>query len=204
MDTKIAYFVDRIEYAIRNHDYRDAKMYYDKAVLVVGNVEQVAAYQSTIENGLAKAKSTEQTSNNKKTRKKKPLNEAMIIIPIMLVLIVGYLIYYSINIYPEKHLREEISRTWYQGDVSGGLNSKGLSLNIGEKYDGTYEIVYSHARDGFIDKFKCEIISGEEITVDGNPIHVEIKDGLITFSPSFVDTSDRSVWRSSSYYSNVK
>lgn len=197
MNNKVAYFVERIKYALNNNDYAQAKMYFDKASLYVGYCQEIAEFKQAIDKGLEKAILTEPKTQEIEIKKRKTINEKMIIIPVVLIGIIGYLIYYFTSIYPINHLDKYLlGGTFYQGDVTGGYNSDGVYLEFKDhSEDHTYEIYYRQSGGSLIATLDCEVINGHEITVDGYTIQVEFDDDYITFSPSFVDVSDRSIWR---------
>lgn len=202
MDKKIAYFVKRIEYALHTDNYTDAKMYYDKAVSYVGETPEITAFKASIASGIKKAKPIEpKPIETAEISKRKTINEKAIILPVVLVGIVGYLIYFFVSVYPMHRLRNAIDYgTWYQGEVDSGWSSDGVYLECKEQSDGIIEISYRTSRGMRVAVFECEIVSGSEIVVDGRTIQVELDGDYITFSPSFVDASDRSVWRSDRDY----
>ncbi len=204
MDKKIAYFVKRIEYALHADNYIEAQMYYDKAVSYVGEASEIIAFKASIASGIKKAKPVEQgTKETTEIPKRKTINEKAIILPIVLIGIVGYLIYFLISVYPMRRLRNAIDYgTWYQGEVESGWSSDGVYLECKEQSNGMIEISYRNRRGIREAVFECEIVSGREILVDGRTIHVELDGDYITFSPSFVDASDRSVWRSIREYTD--
>ena len=198
MSNKVAYFVKKIKYALNNNDYIEAKMYFDKASLYVGDCQEIAEFKQTIEKGLENA-TTELKIDEIEIKKRKTINEKMIIIPVVLIGIIGYLIYYFTGIYPINHLDKYLlGGTFYQGDVTGGYSSDGVYLEFKDQIeDHTYAIYYRKSGGSLIATLDCEVINGHEITVDGYTIQVEFDDDYITFSPSFVDVSDRSIWRTS-------
>ena len=197
MNNKVAYFVEKIKYALNNNDYAQAKMYFDKASLYVGDCQEIAEFKQAIDKGLEKAILTEPKTEEIEIKKRKTINEKMIIIPVVLIGIIGYLIYYFTSIYPINHLDKYLlGGTFYQGDVTGGYSSDGVYLEFKDQVeDHTYEIYYRQSGGSLIATLDCEVINGHEITVDGYTIQVEFDDDYITFSPSFVDVSDRSIWR---------
>lgn len=203
MDKKIAYFVKRIEYALHADDYIEAQMYYDKAVSYVGEASEIIAFKASIASGIKKAKPVEQgAKETAEIPKRKAINEKAIILPIVLVGIVGYLIYFFVSVYPTNRLKKAFDYdTWYQGTVDQGWSSEGSYLECREGEDNTFTILYRTAGNSkLIAEFECEVVNGSEILVDGCPIQVDLEDDYITFSPSFVDISDRSVWRSDRDY----
>ena len=197
MNNKVAYFVEKIKYALNNNNYVEAKMYFDKASLYVGDCQEIAEFKQTIDKGLENTVLTEPKTEETEIKKRKTINEKMIIIPIVLIGIIGYLIYYFTSIYPVNHLDKYLlGGTFYQGDVTGGYSSDGVYLEFKDQVeDHTYEIYYRQSGGSLIATLDCEVINGHEITVDGYTIQVEFNDDYITFSPSFVDVSDRSIWR---------
>ena len=95
MDKKTEYFVKKIERAINDGNYTEAKIYYDKATLYLGQIPEVVSYKSTIDSEIKRTKPNKQDSEDVSgIRKRKPINEALIILPIMALVIIGYLIYF--------------------------------------------------------------------------------------------------------------
>ena len=199
MDKKTEYFVRKIERAINDGNYTEAKIYYDKAILYLGQIPEVIAYKSTIDSEIKRTKPNNQDSEDiSGIRKRKPINEALIILPIMALVIIGYLFYFFTNTYPMHHITKELSHTWYQGDLSSS-SSEGVYLEFKSLFN---EIYYRTRSGNLIAKFEYEIVNGKEITVDGYPIRVEFDGDYVTFSPSFVDISEKSVWRSNRNYTS--
>ena len=96
MDKKTEYFIKKIERAINDGNYTDAKIYYDKAILYLGQIPEVIAYKSTIDSEIKRTKPNNQGSEDiSGIRKRKPINEALIILPIMALVIIGYLFFYK-------------------------------------------------------------------------------------------------------------
>lgn len=202
MDKKTEYFVKKIERAINDGNYTEAKIYYDKAILYLGQIPEVISYKSTIDSEIKRTKPNKQDSEDVSgIRKRKPINEALIILPIMALVIIGYLIYFFTNTYPMHHITKELSGTWYQGDLSSS-SSKGVYLEFKDSIDNKYEIWYRTSSGHLVAKLECEIVNGKEIIVDGYPIKVEFDGDYVTFSPSFVDTSEESVWRNYREYTS--
>ena len=202
MDKKTEYFVRKIERAINDGNYTEAKIYYDKAILYLGQIPEVVSYKSTIDSEIKRTKPNKQDSEDVSgIRKRKPINEALIILPIMALVIIGYLIYFFTNTYPMHHITKELSGTWYQGDLSSS-SSKGVYLEFKNSIDSKYEIWYRTSSGHLVAKLECEIVNGKEIIVDGYPIKVEFDGDYVTFSPSFVDTSEESVWRNYREYTS--
>ena len=199
MDKKTEYFIKKIERAINDGNYTDAKIYYDKAILYLGQIPEVIAYKSTIDSEIKRTKPNNQGSEDiSGIRKRKPINEALIILPIMALVIIGYLFYFFTNTYPMHHITKELSHTWYQGDLSSS-SSEGVYLEFKSLFN---EIYYRTRSGNLIAKFEYKIVNGKEITVDGYPIRVEFDGDYVTFSPSFVDISEKSVWRSNRNYTS--
>ncbi len=201
MDKKIAYFVKRIECALHTGNYADAKMYYDKAVSYVGELPEITAFKASIASSIRAKPVEQEPKETVEISKRKTINEKAIILPVVLVGIVGYLIYFLISVYPMHRLRNAIHYgAWYQGEVDSGWSSDGVYLECKERSNDIIEISYRDSRGIRKAVFECEIVSGSEIVVDGRTIHVELDGDYIMFSPSFVDASDRSVWRSNREY----
>lgn len=199
MDKKTEYFVRKIERAINDGNYTEAKIYYDKAILYLGQIPEVISYKSIIDGEIKRIKPNKQDSKDVSgIRKRKPINEALIILPIMALMIIGYLIYFFTNTYPMHHITEELLHTWYQGDLSSS-SSEGVYLEFQDLHN---EIYYRTRSGNLIAIFEYEIVNGKVITVDGYSIRVEFDGDYVTFSPSFVDTSEKSVWRNYREYTS--
>lgn len=195
MDKKAEYFMTKIEETIKAGQFSEAKSYYNKACSNIGEIPEISIYKEAIEAGVKKSEPRDSPG------KRKPINKNLIIVPLAIVGIVAAIIYYFTNNYPVSHLRKELCHTWYQGDLSSS-SSKGVYLEFKNSIDNKYEIWYRTRSGNFIAKFECEIVNGKEITVDGYPIRVEFDGDYVTFSPSFVDTSEKSVWRSNRKYTS--
>lgn len=199
MDKKTEYYIKKIEQAINGGNYTEAKIYYDKAILYLGQIPEVIAYKSTIDSEIKRTKPNQQNSEDiSGIRKRKPISEALIIFPIIALVIIGLLFYFFTNTYPMHRITKELSGTWYQGDLSSS-SSEGVYLEFKSLFN---EIYYRTSSGNLIAKLEYEIVNGKEITVDGYPIRVEFDGDYVTFSPSFVDISEKSVWRNNREYTS--
>ena len=190
MDKKAEYFIEKIEETIKAGQFIEAQSYYNKACSIVGEIPEISVYKETIESGVKSITPTE---------KRKPISKNLVIASVVIVGIIGALIYYFTAIYPPNHLKNQLSsHRWYQGNFSGSpMMSDGISLEFKKQYDDTLEIEFRKASGMLITSFSCEIVNGHEITVDGYFVQVEFKGDTVIFTPSFTDTSEKSVWSSS-------
>lgn len=199
MDKKYEYFVKKINQAIKDKNFQEAKYYYEKAISFAGQLPEIESYKSTIDDGILSIPNKLDEEQNKKPHKPKTINEKLIIIPIVIMGIIGFLIYFFVDVYPVNHLISVLDGTWYQGDVSTS-HSEGLKLNISDQGDRKIKIKYEKNGGGTIDTIEGKIINGHTISVygfDNVPIEVtfEEKNEIVVFSPSFLDLSKTSRWK---------
>ena len=230
MDRKVEYFIKKIEESLQDKNYAEAQFYYKKSISAVGIVEEIAPYKIIIEESLQNKNYAESTSSSSEVGnittsekeigedssnaghnsnnvdmqavnaiKNKIINDKLIAAVVISIGIIAFIIYYIFGIYPENHLRKEFYKTWYQGDVSSNT-SGGSYLEFNEQVDETFKIYYRASNHSLIGSFQCKIVDGDEIDVDGNIINVTFKGDTVIFSPSFVDVSEKSVWRSDKDY----
>ena len=199
MNKKNEYFVRKINQAIKDKNFQEAKYYYDKAISIAGQLPEIECYKSTIDNGILSMPNKLVEEQVKKPHQPKTINEKLIIIPVVIIGIIGCLIYFFINVYPVNHLISVLEGTWYQGDVSTS-HSEGLKLNISDQGDRKIKIKYEINGGRTIATIEGEIINGHTISIydfDNIPIEVtfEEKNEIVVFSPSFLDLSENSRWK---------
>lgn len=192
MSNKVAYFVKKIKYALNDNDYIEAKMYFDKANLYVGDCKEITDFKQIIDKGLEKAILTKSKTEETEIKKRKPINENIIIIPVIVVALVGFCIYYFGFVSPVNRLKRDLSDTWYQGETRGF--SADVTLAFYEDRDGKCFIKYNNRLGGSVE-LECEVLSGSKILVNDREISVEIDGDYLTFYPAIIGLAEKSVWR---------